>query len=84
MAKKKPERIKMADFNYLFNKQTAISKGFTRYYTGSPCKNGHYSARNTNDSRCIKCTKLRGLKRKAFKLIGVHNIQLVPTIGKMW
>lgn len=31
--------------------------GVKWYFTGRPCVNGHYSARNTNSANCLQCTR---------------------------
>lgn len=36
----------------------AKEKGLKRYYTGDPCKHGHYSERITKTTICIECSKI--------------------------
>lgn len=33
----------------------AKTDGLRKYYTGLPCKRGHFAERNTSDGTCIKC-----------------------------
>lgn len=35
--------------------QRAIELNLPRYYTGKPCKNGHYAERLTATSECVEC-----------------------------
>ena len=39
----------------IITKKEAISQGLTKYYTGKPCKRGHYSLRYVKDYRCVQC-----------------------------
>lgn len=39
-------------------RQRAIRKGDTRYYTGKPCKYGHFSFRKTSGGGCVKCEEI--------------------------
>lgn len=39
----------------VISRQQAISEQRARYYTGQPCKRGHYSERYTKMSACIAC-----------------------------
>ena len=36
----------------------ARTKGVTRYFTGTKCKNGHISERNTLSGACIACDRV--------------------------
>lgn len=45
--------------------QEAIKHGLSRYFTGSPCKNGHISQRATKTRNCLTCERLRGRFRRA-------------------
>ena len=33
----------------------AKTSGLRKYYTGLPCKRGHFAERNTSDGTCVKC-----------------------------
>lgn len=37
------------------SRNDAIASGAYHYYTGKPCKNGHFSARNATNFNCLKC-----------------------------
>ena len=39
------------------SRSNAIAAGEKYYYTGKPCKHGHYSTRLTVDSRCLECNR---------------------------
>jgi hypothetical protein len=39
----------------IITRQRAITEGLHRYYTGQPCKRGHYSQRYTRMSACLEC-----------------------------
>lgn len=41
----------------MVSRETAISIGVGRYFTGVPCKNGHLSQRRTSDRVCISCER---------------------------
>lgn len=41
----------------VITKDAAKEQGLTRYYTGKPCRNGHYSERYTNGGGCCACLK---------------------------
>jgi hypothetical protein len=41
----------------IISRKEAIQKGLQKYYTGKPCKNGHYSERYTLGSECQACIK---------------------------
>ncbi|WP_265730734.1 hypothetical protein [Serratia marcescens] len=34
----------------------AINLGQLRFYTGKPCRNGHYSERFTSNGVCVECS----------------------------
>jgi len=40
-------------------KAEAISNGYTRYYTGIPCKYGHICERITSDRGCVECKRVK-------------------------
>lgn len=42
----------------LISKEEALSKGLKKYYTGVPCKHGHFSERNLPRGNCITCKNL--------------------------
>ena len=42
----------------IISKQEAKEKGFTFYYTGKPCKHGHYSSRLVKGGSCKECKNL--------------------------
>lgn len=39
----------------IITRQEAMSQGLKRYFTGLPCKNGHYSFRYTKTAQCNTC-----------------------------
>jgi hypothetical protein len=41
----------------IISRKDAIKNGLHKYYTGKPCKNGHYSERYTLGSECQACIK---------------------------
>lgn len=41
----------------IVTRQQAISKGLIKYYTGRPCKHGHYSFRYVNTASCCACLR---------------------------
>ena len=40
-------------------RQQAMEQGLKRYYTGKPCKHGHYSERLCSDYACCECVSIR-------------------------
>lgn len=43
-------------------RRTAKENGDLTYYSGEPCKRGHYSERYTRNSDCIECCQLKQKK----------------------
>lgn len=43
----------------IISRKNAIAKGYTKYFTGIPCKYNHIAKRHTNNSDCIECVKIR-------------------------
>lgn len=43
----------------------AAMAGLKRYYTGKPCKHGHYSERWVYNSHCVECTMETNRRRQA-------------------
>lgn len=41
----------------IISKHEAISQGLTTYYTGKPCKRGHYDERYVSTRMCVSCRK---------------------------
>ena len=39
------------------NRKDALQKGFTEYFTGRPCDNGHVDLRNTKYRYCLACRR---------------------------
>lgn len=48
----------------LISRQSAISQGLTRYYTGKLCRNNHRSIRAVKRNLCIECKRQQDLKYK--------------------
>jgi len=42
----------------IIDRKTAIDLGFTRYFTGKPCKNGHIAQRKVESGSCVECARL--------------------------
>jgi hypothetical protein len=38
-------------------RKEAIEQGRPKYYTGKPCKNGHYSQRYSVSGACLQCVR---------------------------
>lgn len=63
------------------DKKIAMERGVLRYFTGEPCKNGHFSERRSKTGECIKCnleaharyTKTEKGISKAKEIIGRHK-----------
>lgn len=49
----------------IISKAEASENGLPRYFTGNPCKRGHYSERYTNGGGCIDCLNENTKKRMA-------------------
>jgi hypothetical protein len=39
----------------VITRKEAIARGLKRYFTGSPCKNGHLAERRADNGQCLKC-----------------------------
>jgi len=46
----------------IMKKREAKALGLKTYFTGKPCKNGHYCKRYTIDAGCVECNKTRALQ----------------------
>ena len=51
------------DEKALVTRQMALSMGFSRYFTGEKCPQGHISERHTSDKKCIACKKEKLLSK---------------------
>ena len=60
------------------SREEAKAKGLDRFYTGVPCRNGHFSERSTSHGRCLEC------KRASSKSWTVKNNQRSREIKKKW
>jgi len=47
----------------ILTRQEALAIGYIRYYTGKPCKHGHYAERYTNSRTCVECNRLKWERR---------------------
>ena len=43
----------------VISRKKAIERGFLRYFTGIPCKNGHISERSCSNRNCLDCAAKR-------------------------
>lgn len=43
-------------------KENAVFLGFSRFYTGKPCANGHTSLRRASDGKCMGCVSAKRAK----------------------
>lgn len=41
------------------SRAAAVILGFSRYYTGEVCQNGHDSTRKTKTSTCVACSRVK-------------------------
>lgn len=46
------------------SKNEATKAGFKYYYTGKPCKHGHYAARLASSCNCTMCNRVRYTSRR--------------------
>ncbi len=42
----------------------AKERGLTKFYTGKPCKNGHYSKRFVSNYICVECNRTKVIKKR--------------------
>ena len=42
----------------VLTRKEALNQGEKKYYTGRPCKNGHYSLRYSVSGSCEQCVRL--------------------------
>lgn len=47
---------------HIVDKKLAKSLGLKFYFTGNPCKNGHYELRRVDNGACLSCMKERASK----------------------
>lgn len=40
-------------------REIAVANGYTNYFTGKPCGNGHIDERRTSDAKCRSCIKIK-------------------------
>ena len=57
----------MHDSKNIITRQQAVENGLSRYYTGKPCKRGHYAERHLG-GQCVEC-KREYESTKQYKLI---------------
>lgn len=50
------------------SRAAALIKGFSRYYTGEPCQNGHDAPRKTKTSTCLACARIKLRERHKNRL----------------
>tara|TARA_A100000164_G_C21860839_1_gene749977 strand:+ start:104 stop:1198 length:1095 start_codon:yes stop_codon:yes gene_type:complete len=43
----------------IISRKEAKEKGLVHYFTGKPCPNGHLAKRNTKNTNCTECSRLR-------------------------
>lgn len=49
---------------HIISKQCAKDFGITNYFTGLPCKYGHYALRPTSTGACRVCTKIKAINSR--------------------
>ncbi len=49
----------------IIQKAEAIARELNRYFTGKPCKWGHFAPRSVRDDKCVTCTLERQNKKRA-------------------
>ena len=42
----------------VISREEAKNRGFTRYFTGKPCKRGHVAERDVSNWTCVECSKI--------------------------
>lgn len=60
----------------VLSRAEAIERGLTRFYTGLPCKEGHFAERFVSNRQCVVCNRakadarehLRGLRDPSFRM----------------
>lgn len=48
----------------IISQKEAEARGFTKYFTGKPCKHGHLAPRYTNGTQCCTCSYIRCTKQR--------------------
>ena len=59
----------------IINRQTALKRGKSRYFTNKRCKFGHISERYVSNRRCIQCERERD---KQSAIDAVNRSRLLP------
>jgi hypothetical protein len=49
----------------IITRAEAKARGLKRYFTGKPCKSGHFSHRTAPDGQCLECRKISEAEYKA-------------------
>jgi hypothetical protein len=59
----------------VISKKEAESQGLNHYYTGKPCKNGHYSVRLVSGGACSECRRIyrKDLNERQREKIRLYN-----------
>ncbi len=55
----------MADTDLPRTRAEALALGFTRYWTGVPCKHGHVAPRRVSSGGCVECQRVAGATWRA-------------------
>src|SRR6478736_3675071 len=58
-------RFGMTQNSEVISRKTALDAGFTHYFTGKPCKQGHVSKRYADSGTCVACADMRRRARAA-------------------
>jgi len=51
----------------IISREQALAQGLTRYFTGEPCSRGHIAERQTSNTLCHECNRLRYHEAKQHK-----------------
>lgn len=74
-------------FLQIISRETARKLGIQWYFTGKPCKHGHFSPRQVNDNSCDMCSRARRRTQEAknwHKRYREQNPDKVNKVNKEW
>lgn len=65
----------------IIGRYDAVAQGKKRYFTGKPCKRGHYSERRTCSGLCIECTNPKPPDQTVFSNGELMTVRVLIPLG---
>lgn len=67
-------RMNVYEDGIFVSKEFAKNNNLKKYFTGSPCINGHYSERYLRNSQCTECVRIQKKRRRLRKKMLVKEL----------